>query len=191
MKSKIICILVAIAIIPGGVLGCSNGEIKSNKITNPKIGFYELVDYFEDHIQDQYPGDDISKSYSKFFDAISSAGSLEEMRKILNMSGKRQKEIFSKIGRNKLSEVWTLKRGADLKIESINLKGSYLKIIEKACKEEVILQDYYDSIKIMGDISPRCVEILKEKSQGLNLDNKHVRLILAVHYFSINKDVCQ
>ena len=186
MKIKTIAILVITSITVITSYACCGKEITNNR-TDLKCKDY-LIECFENHIIHQFPSSSIYESYEVFFETMSKASSTQEMREILSISDTKQREVFRKIGRNKLSEVWVLNRDDSLRIESINLDGAFLKLLKEVSMKNSILKDYYDSIKMMGDISPRCIDIVKSHSGEFQINDMDIKLILAVHYFSINQN---
>ena len=90
-----------------------------------------------------------------------------------------------------LKKIWTIKQNVqadnEIEIKAINLKDGYLLLLEEIGKNNVLINEYYKSIEIAGDISPYNVDLFKFREKELQINDKTLRFILAVHYLSINK----
>lgn len=67
---------------------------------------------------------------------------------------------------------------------TINLKGEYLPFLKEMGIKYPIINEYYESIMVAGDLNPFGIKLFQKRQKELPMTDEALRLILAIHYLS-------
>lgn len=84
-----------------------------------------------------------------------------------------------------VAKIWTF----DKKTETYHLKykGEYFNFLKQYASEtnDPVLTEYINAWEIAGDLSPSMLSLIQKNMDQLKLEDKTVRLILAIHFISL------
>jgi len=165
----------------------SNDEIK--ELSN-------LLTEFENNLSIKNKSNEVIKNYSElsatlqkeqtylaFLDKIESYFSTSKAVNQL-VSNK----LYSKIWKDDIGRI----NNSDVidTLMNINPNGTYAKFLKDYAQEKPMLKEYINSLVVSGGMSPAMVAMMKEESQQLDFNDPVVRLIIAIHYFTlVNEEV--
>lgn len=90
---------------------------------------------------------------------------------------------------NLIWELNSLNTKKPIEIERLRTKGPYVDFLMSTGKENPIIKEYIEAIIGAGDVSPYSIGLMRIKAKDLNINNKNTRLVFAIHYLSIGKNL--
>lgn len=151
-----------------------------------------ILSFFDNYIIESCQNsDDISVCYQQYLDRLSASDSLNlgvpfEEQRILYL-----KEIEPQLFR----DIWTYSPGRARKQDgslqyhnSINYNptGRYRKFLKDVAEVEPYFNQYVEPITTAGDLSPSLYTGFAYDPSGLNFNDERHRLILAIHFLTVN-----
>lgn len=70
----------------------------------------------------------------------------------------------------------------EAKMYNLNFKSPYIKFLDSISKQNQVIEEYNNALKISGSLSPSSTAILLKKVIEDDLANDNIRLILGVHF---------
>lgn len=148
----------------------------------------KLISEFDHYLCDKYATSISDVAYNKFFEELLQVKSVSEFKEKLNIPCETRAHIWSQIEQRTLSKIWNISsstKNSDYKIGGINLNGDYIRYLNEVGKNNELIREYTHSIIGAGDISPSCFSLFIIRARELNVKDKYIRYIIAVHYLSI------
>lgn len=143
--------------------------------------YTKLIDFFQNGICEASPED---QSFKVCISTFWNRTERTSERILINELLAEQDFMFSKLDTKVLNNIWLAPQNSEpLKI---NPKGEYLQILSNSLTEFPILIEYHNSIKTTGKIPVHFRQQFKTLGKN-DWDNQSMQLILAVHYFTLNK----
>lgn len=154
----------------------------------------EIIEFFDNEIQQQYrnPDKDIYKSYENFFENLSTVGKAADIQNKIGISQARQRKILKEIEKSLFDKLWYYETGyrplTNDSILSLNVNylGEYMAFLKSVAKVDTTIRDYYKPIEASGCIPPSLIAGVINYYQNYDLTKKRIRLILAIHYLTVN-----
>lgn len=150
-----------------------------------------FVGQFDLRIKDKFEAPDIQNSYLMFFNNLKQVKTVSELEERISFLAPVKKFIYTDMERKTANKIWILSPVINsdqiTNIGKINLKGDFIKFLERVSTENKSLKEYYDSIRIAGDISPSSISFLIDNQSDLNVRDEQIRFVIAVHYMSLFK----
>jgi len=196
---KIIYIIITTILI-----SCTSSEkleLKSNKSISETFNESEIKDlqiilnFFNEQICDskKLNNDSLNKCYEKY---------CSEIKSEMNLKGgfnpkidyKKQLELYEKINKENFNKIWKIGKSYNLRTKEnfkdleLNYNGKYLDFLKKYGEENKTIHSYYESIKNSGDISPSTSAILILNYKLFEPSDIRSKLIIAIHYLTLNDD---
>jgi len=177
----------------------TNG-LKSDKTINKIFNKDEikdleiLVNFFENQICLGQNIDLKNKQdcYESFFKHMVHCEEIGEV--ILNISFEAQKKIYDEISQSTFNQIWAIGKTWEhnstdtLKYLFLNEKGKYIKFLKEFGTVNPFVEGYYDSFKLIGDISPSMFAGIIMRYKEFDISDAKFRLLLAIHYLTVNDD---
>lgn len=147
-----------------------------------------LVERFDDFLLGKYESPDLPGAYEKFFEAMAKSETLDEVRKVAKIPDEQKKQMVEGLQKSTLSKIWEHHRFRNTSIETdfhFNYEGKYKEFLKEVGKRNPLIEEYYESIEIAGNISPSSFSLFIHRQKELDVTDKEIRFILAVHYISM------
>ena len=128
--------------------------------------------------------------YSSFFERMQKGAEDGEIP--IDISFDQQKILYQNIDRSTFDEIWGFNKmwrhisSDPLKSMGFNYDGKYVDFLGEYGKLNPIIYEYYDTYQQAGDISPSMVAGLVKNHQAYDISQVNIRLIIAIHYLTIN-----
>jgi hypothetical protein len=187
-----------------GFSSASQENLKSNSTITTVFNESEIEDltrilnFFEEHIcSTQHV--EISKladCYQSFFERMEEAVETGDIE--LKIPFEEQLNLYKQINESTFNEIWVLGKtmrfnssdpleySDTLKYLSIKYDGKYVKFLEELAIENNVLNFYHFSFKANGGISPSMIASLLTNYDIYNINDLRVRLVVAIHYLTMN-----
>lgn len=124
----------------------------------------------------------LDEVYSKFFLKNSKIDQQEDLK--LSIRFDNQKELYTQLDKKTFNDIW--KVSSKSKRLSLNPKGKYASLLKEVGKKDSVINNYYNGLQRVGDISPSIVSDLLKNYKNYNIKNPKVRLMIAIHYLTLN-----
>lgn len=134
--------------------------------------------------------ENLEKVYTDFFLQNSNIEKISDFNLSINFND--QKELYNQLDQKTFNNIWTISRlnklGSNDSLENIilNRQGKYVAFIKTLGKQDSVINNYYNSLEIAGDISPTMVADLIKNYKNYNVIDPKIRLIIAIHYLTLN-----
>ncbi len=186
------------------LISCSNNnkeKLKSDSIITSVFNKAEIqdlqtiLDFFDNEIckNEILEENKINKCYQAFFERIKSEFIETNGTINLQIPFEEQLEMYEKIDISTFDELWIFGKKFPLgsytdtlKSIFINHSGKYSKFLKEVGKKDSIINIYQDHLHGHGDISPQLFSNVLMNYQNYNINDKKVRLIIAIHYLTLN-----
>ena len=187
------------------LLGCSsesqdslefNDTVKSIFSTPEIEDLNKILTFFESEIFEKAETDcsSISTCYQPFFDKMKSNEEAGEFN--IEISFEKQQKLYQSIDSSTFNQIWSFSWGTvrngdsrdTLKMMLWNNEGKYFEFLEKFAKEEVVVQNYYETYTKAGTISPSMVAGLIMYHDKYDIKDIRFRLLIAIHYLTLNDE---
>ena len=132
----------------------------------------------------------ITKCYFKYLKRIKENYSTGDLG--LNISPKEQKELFNRINAESFKKIWvynkSFSRETDTKGEILSIKNQseYIDFLKTMSEYDNTVKGYYEPYRSVGEMNAGSVSYVVHSYQKFNLDDEKIRLILAIHYLTLN-----
>ncbi len=132
----------------------------------------------------------ITKCYFKYLKRIKENYSTGDLS--LNISPKEQKELFNRINAESFKKIWvynkSFSRETDINGEILSIKNQseYIDFLKTMSEYDNTVKGYYESYRSAGEMNAGSVSYVVHSYQKFNLDDEKIRLILAIHYLTLN-----
>lgn len=181
-------ILLALLLSPFYVYGDNSRESLEGFFNKDEINDINLlINRFDDYIQEDYEGSDLSNAYENFFEAMAKSEAQDDLSNVA-IPYEQKKQMVDGLQKSTLSKIWEHHRFKNTNIETdfyLNYNGKYMEFLREAGKKNLLIKEYYDSIETAGVISPYSFSLLNHKQKELDISDKRIRFILAVHYLTL------
>ncbi len=102
----------------------------------------------------------------------------------------RIKELFTDLKTGVFNQIWTKENSIDEhgfphEIISINLPSDYTLFLKKVGEKDEAIAAYHEDLLKAGGISATTTASMLMLPEKYNVDDPHVRLIIAIHYLTI------
>jgi hypothetical protein len=181
-------------------IGCSaaTNDLESDKTINKIFNKDEvkdletLVNFFENQICLGQNIDTPNKQdcYESFFKHMVQCEKTGEI--ILNISFEEQKKMYNQIRKKTFNEIWGLgwqtwnNNGEKLKLYGLQTKGKFVEFLHELSLDYPIIDHYYNTFIMAGDIAPSMVANIIMRHEELDTSDIRIRLMLAIHYLTMN-----
>lgn len=185
------------------LISCSNNnkeKLKSDSIITSVFDKTEIrdlqtiLDFFDNEICKNGILEE-NKCYQAFLERIKSEFIETNGTINLEIPFEEQHEMYKKINISTFNEIWMFGKlfpsGSytdTLKSIFINHSGKYAKFLKEVGKKDSIINIYQDQLYASGDISPQLFSNVLMNYQNYNINDKKVRLVIAIHYLTLNDE---
>jgi hypothetical protein len=133
---------------------------------------------------------DLIKVYTDFFklnSEIEKAADLE-----LPIDFKNQKVLYNQLDKTTFDDIWSI--GWSMKMNSsdtlknieLNRSGKYAGFLKSLGDKDSMVNKYYNSLELAGDISPSMISDLVKNYDNYDIKDPKIRLLIAIHYLTLN-----
>ncbi|MFB6320886.1 hypothetical protein [Saccharicrinis sp. FJH54] len=183
------------------IISCSNtkkDDLKSNVTIREAFNDQEIKDltmmmnFFEDQVvslsNNKYPN---REEYLKKY-LTQLANNAENEGLFLNISFKKQKEMYSQISDSTFNQIWTIGKYWEfqspdtLKYLFYNSKGDYIRFMNLLSEDDNLIRNYYEAFISSKNMSPTMIANVLMRYEELDISDIRIRLFIAVHYLTIN-----
>ena len=162
----------------------NQGEIKELK---------GIIDFFDNTVLAQTKIDLIDSAYHRYMENLRYNESWNEFETKLMIDKSKIDSFINDYKNNEIfGRIWKIEYGTDrtrkdtLSTELIpNQQGDYFILLDKAIENDTIFNDYKNSLIMGGAIVPSLVAGFQNVHERLDFNNEIIRLIVAIHYISI------
>jgi len=176
----------------------TNKDLESNSTIHKIFNKHEIQDletiinFFENQICQGQNTDTINRQdcYEGFFNHMVQCEKTGEI--ILNISFEQQKKMYDQIRKKTFNEIWGLgwktwnNNGEKLKLYGLKTKGKYAEFLHELGLDYLIIDHYYNTFIMAGDIAPSMVANIIMRHEELDTSDIRIRLMLAIHYLTMN-----
>ncbi len=134
--------------------------------------------------------DNLEKVYTDFFLQNSDIEKMSDFKLSINFND--QKGMYNQLDKKTFDNIWTISwltkpdSNDSLKYIQLNRQGKYVEFLKSLGQQDSVINNYYNSLEIAGDISPTMVGDLIKNYKNYNIKDPKVRLIIAIHYLTQN-----
>ncbi|MFC0878884.1 hypothetical protein ACE01N_19985 [Saccharicrinis sp. FJH2] len=183
------------------IISCSStrkDDLKSNVTIREVFNDQEIKDltvilnFFEEQIASQIRNEAPDKLdyFENYLAQLTSAAKSGEL--ILKIPYIKQEEMYNQISDSTFKQIWTFGKywkyqSTDtLKYLVYNQNGKYIRFLSKLGENDPIVQSYYQTFIDFGDLAPTMIANILMRYKELNLSDVRIRLMIAIHYLTIN-----
>nr|WP_321485116.1 hypothetical protein [uncultured Draconibacterium sp.] len=137
--------------------------------------------------------EEISSKYSDFFKLNSEIGMVSEIKIPFSMGA--QNDLNKRLDKAFFNNIWIFKElksnttAAIVTTMELNPNGKFVKFIEKQGRQNKKFENYYNTIRVAGGITPSLVFNIAKNFNDYNIRDPQTRLLIAIHYLTINDNV--
>ena len=130
------------------------------------------------------------KSYYAFFEDNSKIKNLGQLT--LSIDFNEQKELYTRLTDSTYNHIWRMSWTVPMNsVDTLNrlelrYGGKYMEFLEEVGEQDEKIAQYCNSFKGMGVISPSMMADLVKNYKDYNINDPKVRLIIAIHYLTMN-----
>lgn len=134
--------------------------------------------------------ENLEKLYTNFFLQNSDIEKASDFKLSINFG--EQKELYNQLDKRTFDDIWVIgwltkmDSNDTLKIIQLNRQGKYVELLKTIGEQDSTINNYYNSLEIAGDISPSMFADLIKNHKNYNLKDPKIRLIIAIHYLTLN-----
>ncbi len=134
--------------------------------------------------------ENLEKVYTDFFLQNSDIEKISDFKLSINFND--QKELYNQLDKKTFDDIWEISWSKEinsidtLKQIQLNRQGGYVKFLKTFGEQDSVINNYYNSLEIAGDISPTMVADLIKNYKNYNVNDPKIRLIIAIHYLTLN-----
>ncbi|HNP18666.1 MAG TPA: hypothetical protein PKL31_09550 [Fulvivirga sp.] len=156
-----------------------------------------ILDFFESQICEIEGVDNVTSivCYPSFFNRMKASMELGEFK--TGISFDEQKELYSRIKPSSFNMIWrfswkiqsTHNSKDTLKSIIWNYDGKYIDFLKEFSKDNDVVKNYFETYELVGDISPSMIAKLIAYHDIYNINDIRMRLLIAIHYLTLNDDI--
>ena len=170
-----------------------NDQTTKKLFTTTEINDLAKIQTFFDKsigLTDSDKQENVEKVYTDFFLQNADIEKVADFKTLINFSD--QKELYNQLDENTFNDIWEIswsKKGNSvdsLQHIQLNGHGKYMDLLKTVGKQDTVINNYYNSLEIAGDISPSMFADLVRNYENYNINDSKIRLIIAIHYLTIN-----
>ncbi|WP_159523903.1 hypothetical protein [Sunxiuqinia indica] len=134
--------------------------------------------------------ENLEKEYTDFFLQNSGIEKVSDFKLSINFSD--QKKLYNQLDQKTFDDIWKISWSTKwnsndtLKHIQLNRQGKYVQFLKTFGEQGTVINSYYNSLEIAGDISPTMVADLVKNYKNYNINDPKIRLIIAIHYLTLN-----
>ncbi len=155
----------------------------------------KLLAFFEEHICAKQSADsiNIASCYPHYFDSLKKAA--EEGNVIIGIPFDRQRALYEQISQTTFQEIWEFGKRVKshttdtLRYLTYRQDGKFVAFLKRAGSDNDAIKNYYETLRQAGDIAPSMRAALLINYPFYNLQDISVRLMLAIHYLTLNDQI--
>jgi hypothetical protein len=193
MRNKIILFVI---LIVGIKCKNQNNIFHNDKLISKNFDYPEVLDlkrivfFFDSQLKDKFESDSLLESYFLFHKK--SLKDLDKGSVFLIMSVKEREELLKKISQRLFNDIWALGNSFDgltgekKEILYLKTKGKYVNFLKDLGKENSIIRNYVNDLIRNKEISPNQSYIFIDDFESFDFKDDKVRLVMAIHYLTLN-----
>ncbi len=134
--------------------------------------------------------ENLEKVYTDFFLQNSNIEKVSDFKLSINFND--QKKLYNQLDKKTFDNIWEISWSTKwnsndtLKHIQLNRHGKYTEFLKTVGKQDSVINNYYNSLEIAGDISPSMFADLIKNYKNYNVNDPKIRLIIAIHYLTLN-----
>ena len=148
----------------------------------------KVMKFFDDEIKLSFSSESLINSYSVFFKK--SKEMMNEGQLYINISSSKQDSLFDNLNDNTINKIWVKGKRYNEKdtteIISLDINSKYIQFLRSLSKKNNLIQGYVNQLIVAGDISPNKSFFFIQNFDSLNFNSEELRLIMAIHYLTLN-----
>jgi hypothetical protein len=152
----------------------------------------KIQEFFDQQIgsKDKKNEGSLLKSYDAFFEGNSKIKNLGQLT--LSIDFNEQKKLYKRLTDSTYNHIWIMSWTVPMNsVDTLNrleLKygGKYMEFLEEVGGKDEKIAQYCNSFKGMGVITPSMTADLVKNYKDYNINDPKVRLIIAIHYLTMN-----
>lgn len=177
--------------------GTKAQDLQSNSTIRELFNATEIVDlnkimtFFEEEIcSDLTDITDVNECYTNFFSTLRTA--VEEGEFPIDIDYEKQHNMYNELNGSTFVNIWTINRSLRYKskdtLQTIGYlyDGKFAKLLERTGRDYSTIKDYFETFKVTGEITPSIAANFIINSSKLNLNDPRIKLIVAIHYLTLN-----
>ena len=133
---------------------------------------------------------DLINAYIDFFKLNSNIGKVTDLK--LPIDFKEQKDLYNQLDKRTFDDIWLI--GSSTKMDlndtlkniELNRHGKYMEFLKVFGKQNSVIDKYYNTLNVAGDISPAMVADMGIDYGSYDIKDPKIRLIIAIHYLTLN-----
>jgi len=199
MKQKVTIFLIALFIILN--INCNN-EYK-NKLTNEILmkkyfsqkdikNLNKILLFFDEVVKHNCKDQNIINCYNTYFKGLKN--NADSGVSVLKIDFDEQNKLLKSLDKTTFNKIWYYSysiKAENTKITKAKIillkpNSPYMNFLKEESKKKSYIKEYYDSVNEAGDITPGLINGIILYYNKYNLKDKKDRLILAIHYLTIN-----
>ena len=166
--------------------------IKASFNTTEMNDLAKIQRFFDESIgfTEREKQENLEKVYTDFFLQNSDIEKESDFKLSINFND--QKELYDQLDKKTFDNIWEISRWSEwnsndtLKRIQLNREGKYLQFLKTFGEQDSVINNYYNSLEIAGDISPTMIADLVKNYKNYNVNDPKIRLIIAIHYLTLN-----
>ena len=133
---------------------------------------------------------EIIKAYTDFFQLNSEIEKVADLDLPIDFND--QKMLYNQLDKKTFEDIWSIgwstkmNSNDTLKNVELNRHGIYVGFLKTLGEQDSIIDKYYNSLDVAGDISPSMVADLVKNYDNYNIKDPKIRLMIAIHYLTLN-----
>ena len=163
----------------------SFNTIEINDLTKIQSFFDKSIGLTESDKQEN-----LEKVYTDFFLQNSDIEKVSDFKLSLNFND--QKKLYNQLDKRTFDNIWEISWSTKwnsndtIKHIQLNRQGKYVEFLKSFGEQDSVINNYYNSLEIAGDISPSMFADLIKNYKNYNIKDPKIRLIIAIHYLTLN-----
>ncbi|WP_321288302.1 hypothetical protein [uncultured Sunxiuqinia sp.] len=171
----------------------SNDETIKESFNSTEINDLTKIQSFFDKsigLTENKNQENLEKVYTYFFLENSDIEKAANFKLSINFND--QKELYNQLDEKTFNDIWEISwskkwnSNDTIKHVQLNRQGKYVQFLKTFGEQDSVINNYYNSLEIAGDISPAMVADLAKNYKNYNVKDPKIRLIIAIHYLTIN-----
>lgn len=156
-----------------------------------------ILNFFNKQIceNEDFDGQNINNYYQDFMKRLKSESIESNGTIYLEIPFEEQLKMYKRIENSTFNEIWLFGKSFPLgsstdtlKSIFINHSGKYPKFLKEVGKKDSIINIYQEQLSNSGDISPQMFSSLLMGYENYNIKDIKVRLVIAIHYLTLNDE---
>ncbi|MDR2040490.1 MAG: hypothetical protein LBQ60_21450 [Bacteroidales bacterium] len=150
-----------------------------------------LFDFFNQKISSDCDYRDLDKCYYTYLERNSTA--YETGFTEFNIPIAEQLDIYSRISDSTFHTIWCFGWAVyqdypqdTFKHITYNPDGKYFKLLKRIGENDEIVEDYYKTIELVGDIAPSNIIEFVANYRAFNFGDLRIKFFIAIHYLTLN-----